>query len=361
MNHSSNQKHYKTFAELRAEASGKWPYILADLAPELAEAQASAPHHVVCPCHGGKTGDGFRLFRDYPDSGGGICNTCGAFPSGFAMLAWIRDYDIKDAVKDVARWLEGESGVPVTERRKPVEVTPPVVDFDGAYKRIREVWKTSKDLQGSAAEKYLAARGIWKENMPKSLRSHDGLTYIHGKEKKNYGKFPCLLAPIKDKDGRIMSIHRIFLTPQGAKAPVPDAKKMMSRCGELRGAAIKLFPAGDTLGVAEGIETALAAHAISRMPVWSCVSAVLLEQVEIPASVKHVVIWADLDVSGRGKAAAEKLSKRLIEEGKTVEIQYPPGPIPEGAKGIDWLDVLMNQGLDGFPAKWRRWRAAQAA
>jgi hypothetical protein len=354
---TTNQKQYKPFAELRMDAAGKWPYIFEDLAPELAEAMSKAPHHVSCPCHGGA--DGFRLFRDYAETGGGICNSCGAQPGGFGMLAWIRGYDIKDAIRDVARWLEGDSGVPAPERRKPIAPPAPTVDFAQAYDRIRKVWTSSKDLLGSPAERYLAARGIWKENMPKTLRVHDSLTYIHGKEKKNYGKFPCLLAPIKDKDGRIVSIHRIFLTPEGAKAPVPDAKKMMSRCGELRGAAIKLFQAGETLGLAEGIETALAAHAISRMPVWSCVSAVLLEQVHIPDSVKHVVIWADLDVSNRGLQAAEKLAERLVAEGKTVEICLPACSIPEGSKGVDWLDVLLTQGINGFPAKWRRWRPTE--
>ena len=356
---TSTYKQYKPFPQLRADAAGKWPYIFEDLAPELSEAMASAPHHVTCPVHGGRTGDGFRLFKDYPESGGGICNSCGAQPSGFGMLAWIRGYDIKDAIRDVAAWLDGDSRVPAPEPRKPVTVVAPQVDFAKAYTRIRDVWKASKDLQGSAAESYLASRGIWKDNMPKTLRAHDGLTYMHGKEKKNYGKFPCLLAPIKDKDGRIVSIHRIFLTPEGAKAPVPDAKKMMSRCGELRGAAIKLFQAGETLGLAEGIETALAAHAISRMPVWSCVSAVLLEQVHIPDSVRRVVIWADLDVSKRGLQAAEKLAERLVAEGKIVEIYLPTCSIPEGAKGVDWLDVLLTQGINGFPAKWRVWRPAE--
>jgi putative DNA primase/helicase len=110
------------------------------------------------------------------------------------------------------------------------------------------------------------------------------------------------------------------------------------------------------LGVAEGIETALAAHAISRMPVWSCVSAPLLELVDIPEYVKFVVIWADLDVSNRGLIAAEKLADRLEAMGKKVEICLPYGPIPEGVKGVDWLDVLLAQGVNGFPARWRRWR-----
>jgi hypothetical protein len=168
--------------------------------------------------------------------------------------------------------------------------------------------------------------------------------------------FPCLLAPIRNSDGKIVSVHRIFLTPQGEKAPVPDAKKMMAMCDNIVGSAIRLFEPGEVLGVAEGIETALAAHAISRMPVWSCVSAPLLESVEIPDIVKTVVIWADLDVSGRGAQAADTLANKLEKQGKRVEICMPVQRIPEGSKGLDWLDVLMIYGINGFPPKWRRWR-----
>jgi len=83
--------------------------------------------------------------------------------------------------------------------------------------------------------------------------------------------------------------------------------------------------------------------------------------VDIPPSVKHVVIWADLDASERGIQAADKLADRLEAQGKTVEICVPVGPIPEGAKGVDWLDVMLTKGLHGFPAKWRRWRPEMLA
>ncbi|MNR71563.1 Zinc-binding domain of primase-helicase [compost metagenome] len=353
--HTSNRndRPRKSFADLKFEAAGKWPYILQDLAPELSEAMSRAPHHVSCPVHGGK--DGFRLFKDYPDTGGGYCNTCGAQANGFAIVAWVRGYSIKDAVRDVARWLHGEETAPTIHRRPPPPKVPDVIDPRKAYGRIRKAWTESTELQGTPAEAYLANRGIWKENMPVSLRAHAGLSFWDAEKKAITGTFPCLLAPIKDKDGRIVSLHRIYLSPEGGKAPVDNCKKMMSPCAELRGAAIKLFQAGDVLGVAEGIETALAAHAISRMPVWSCISATLMELVDIPDSVRKVVIWADLDHSKRGLQAAEKLAARLREAGKEVEICLPTGDIPEGQKGVDWLDVLLTQGLEGFPSHWRRW------
>lgn len=343
-----------SFHELKEAAAGKWPYIFEDLAPELAGAQSNAPDHVPCPQHGGF--NGYRLFPDYPDTGGSICNTCGPQKTGFFTLAFVKGWTHEQACIEVATWLRSEYVDKERKARAPV-VFRPKVEPEVAYRRISDVWKASKDVAGSASERYLVKRGIWKQNIPKTLRSHDGLVYVYGRENTFYGRFPCLLAPIRDKDNKMVSVHRIFLTDEGDKAPVPDAKKMMSGTAPFQGTAIKLYPAnGEVLGIAEGIETALAAYAVSRMPVWACVSAVLMEQVEIPAHVTTVVIWADLDRSERGIAAAEVLADRLEREGKRVVICMPQGPIPEGEKGIDWLDVMNTKGINGFPAQYRRWR-----
>ena len=343
----------KSYQDLRAEATGKWEYIFSDLAPELGAAMASRGVHVTCPVHGGS--DGFRMYKDFPNTGGGVCNSCGNQPTGFGILAFVRGYDFKDAIKDVARWLEGEVATPtIVHRPPPATVVPP--DPTKAQAAIRRLWTTSIELRGSAAQRYLAARGIWEENHPQTLRAHAGLDYYDMKQKKSLGIFPGMLAPVKNPKGVIVALHRTFLTADGNKAPVPDAKKLTMKTEPLAGSAIKLFPSTDILGVGEGIETMLAVRAITRMPVWSCVAAPLLETVEIPETVRRVIIWGDLDVSKRGREAADKLAARLIAAGKSVEIHLPTVPIPEGEKGVDWLDVLLNHGLEGFPEQWRLWK-----
>lgn len=352
-----NLKPQKTFEDVQLEAAGQWPFIMQDLAPELEEAiAANGRFHVGCPYHGGN--DGFRLFKDFATTGGGICNSCGAKASGFALLAWLKGYSAKDAFKEVAQWLRGEEFTPTVATRKPIQEYKPQ-NPTKARERIESSWRSSLPLKGTPAEAYLEYRGVWKENMPKSLRFHTAMSYFDVKEKKSLGYFPCMLAPVTNKDGSLMCLHRTFLTNEGRKAPVPSAKKLMEKYADLNGCAIKLYPAStEVLGVAEGIETALAVHAIARIPVWSCVSAILMEQVDIPASVRHVVIWADLDRSKRGEKAAEVLAERLVKMGKTVEIVMPEGTIPEGEKGIDWMDVLLKEGLNGFPERWRNYRPA---
>jgi hypothetical protein len=97
------------------------------------------------------------------------------------------------------------------------------------------------------------------------------------------------------------------------------------------------------MGITEGIETALAVRQRTGMPVWAAVSAALLACWEPPAGVRLVVIWADLDRSGTGQAAAKVLRDRLLAGGLQVALHLPPGPIPNGAKGIDWADLWRLQ------------------
>jgi hypothetical protein len=111
----------------------------------------------------------------------------------------------------------------------------------------------------------------------------------------------------------------------------------------LAGGAIRLFSPGPILGVAEGVETALAVHLRTGMPVWSAISAGLLARMEPPAETSLVVVWADRDRSGAGEAAALSLRQRLIERGMPVAVHLPPGPIPSTAKGIDWADVWCDE------------------
>lgn len=355
-----------TAADLKKMAAGKWHFIFEDLLPELNEALGAAPDHVTCPVHGGM--DGFRLFEHYNETGRCVCNTCGFQKSGLDTILFIkrhRDpaYSIGDAIRDLATWLKVESAPSENRaRRTPTVLPKPRLTPEEAFRIIERLGQGSAPLAGTPAERYLRKRGIWLDNLPKrGLRSHPGMRYIHGKQKVDYGVFPGMLAPVRALDGTLVALHRTFLTEAGDKAPVPDAKKLTSARGDLHGTSIQLFPVPEdctTMGLAEGIETALAAHAISRMPVWACVNAVLMEFVHVPPHVTRVVIWADLDASGRGMQAANVLADRLEKEGKTVEVYYPQALLTADLKGVDWLDVLLSQGIRGFPAKWRRWRPA---
>jgi putative DNA primase/helicase len=115
-----------------------------------------------------------------------------------------------------------------------------------------------------------------------------------------------------------------------------------ARPGALKGCGIKLGQPGEVLYLTEGIETGLSIMLSTGEAVWSCMSAHLLEQVQIPPGVKQVRIMADKDVSQTGERSAWILAERLLFEDsdRWVEVCTPPMDIPPGQKSVDWLDVF---------------------
>ena len=96
------EKHIEA-REVRQQAAGRWLDLLGALAPALEPALSRVGRHVPCPVHGGT--DGFRLFRDADLTGGGVCNTCGTFPDGFALLMWVNRWTFPEALWAVAQAL----------------------------------------------------------------------------------------------------------------------------------------------------------------------------------------------------------------------------------------------------------------
>jgi putative DNA primase/helicase len=141
---------------------------------------------------------------------------------------------------------------------------------------------------------------------------------------------------VDDPDGAMVTLHRTYLTPDGHKADVPTAKKLM-RCatdGASAGGAIRLYPAGETLCVSEGIETALAVRLQSGYPVWAAISATGMAQVVLPSIAQTILICADHDKAGI--EAAHALANRLLWEGRQIKILLPPTP------GADWADEVKH-------------------
>lgn len=330
---------------VRDHARGQWIGILGRLSPGLAAALEWAGRHVPCPIHGGH--DGFRVFRDVNETGGGICNTCGAFSDGFALLMWANGWVFRDALEAVATDLRLDTGGVWTAPARSHTTWPSQGrDPAAAQDSLRRVWHESIDPMARDAEplrRYLLRRGIDTALDSTTVRLHPALGYYgraNGEEKPlRLGTYPTIIAQVLDPSGRLVALHRTYLTTEGRKAPVASPKKLMTPCGSIQGGAIRLFPAGPEIGITEGIETALAVRQRTGMPVWAAVSAALLERWEPPGGTQFVVIWADLDRSGTGQAAAASLRDRLLARGIQVALHLPPGPIPKDGKGVDWADL----------------------
>lgn len=202
------------------------------------------------------------------------------------------------------------------------------------------IWKSTLPLAGSLAEVYLRSRGLTIGEEP-NLRFHSALPYP------NAGKHPALVARVQGPDGRGVGVWRIFLTPDGAgKADVENAKLGL---GNVAGGAVRLGGEGPVIGIAEGVETALAARELDRrQPVWAGLSTSGVAGFAPPPFVKRIRVFPDGDsarfrkqagqVTGEiseppGLRAARALADRSAVMGIPISIVEPP------VNG-DYLDVL---------------------
>jgi phage/plasmid primase-like uncharacterized protein len=292
---------------VREAARGRWVPLLAGLCPELEPALSKPGRHVGCPVHGGH--DGFRLFRDAGLSGGGVCNTCGASHDGFSLLQWLKGWSFPEALEAVDNALGGTLPARTDCRKAPGAYAKG--PSDGHVRdRLRKTWKESVDWRTPAAKPlrdYLAHRGLDASLLAgggRAIRFHRGLRY-YDEEMRFIGTFPALLALVSDAGGKPVTIHRIYLSADGRKAPVAAPKKMMARPSDrqVMGGTIRLGAPGEpdeslVVDIAEGVETALAVRQATGLPVWSAVSAALLAGFKPPAGTRHVRVWCDLDRKG---------------------------------------------------------------
>lgn len=186
---------------------------------------------------------------------------------------------------------------------------------------------------------YLRNRGLDLTDYPVWLRMS---TLPYYEDRVERGRFPAMLGAVTDKDGKLLALHRTFVTSDGHKAPVENPKKLTRASATITGASIKLRPPEIiegklTLGVAEGIETALACWLGFQVPTWSCLSANGIKTFNWPPDLERLVIFADHDRSGVGQDAANELAARAAAAGLEVRILVPTNA------GADWLDVYLGE------------------
>ncbi|RZF59078.1 P4 alpha zinc-binding domain protein [Sphingomonas populi] len=295
--------------ELREQARGRWRAILPLLA--VPTGSLDGKQH-PCPVCGGK--DRFR-FDDLEGNGTWYCNMCGA-GDGARLAMAVSGLSFVEMAARVRELIPGCSAVP----------GKPVRDDDRCIAAARAVWTASFPIAGTMAEDYLRSRGAWSADLAQA----GALRFVPRLKAANHdaGHLPAMVARVTDAAGRGVNVHRTFLR-EGRKAyrammpgPVPP------------GAAIRLAPAGDRLGIAEGIETAIKASIRFGVPCWSAITAGGVDRWTPPPGVSAVDIFGDHDRSFTGQAVSYALARRLTNQRAPIACAVH---IPKDL-GTDWAD-----------------------
>lgn len=334
--------------KLKDKARGNWDYIISTIAPCTIAAIHANSSHVPCPVHGGT--DGYRVYDDFHQTGGSICNSCGNFSDGFATLEFATGLSISEIIKQVRDLLQGGS-IPAPKTKPAVKSKPKTVTSKKATKRLRAAWLQSSRKDQTLIEAYVLSRGlpvklakVWAGQARQNtvMRTYQK---VNGKVV-NYGVQPAILSIVYNGEGQAISLHRTYLDSKGAKNTVlPNAKTLMPSKEGVKwfSCAVRLGEQPETtLNVAEGIETSLAVMAMGESHCWATINAQNLAGFVPPKNIETVVVWADLDKSNTGFEAAQSLQERLCEQGIKVVIKLPPMPIPSHSKGVDWLDYYQT-------------------
>lgn len=319
--------------DLKAETQGRWRGILGSLG--LTERQLGG-RNTECPlCRNGPKSDRFR-FDDKEGRGTWICSACGA-GDGVALVEKLHGVDFKGAL-DLIRPLVGQAAF-VAPKAK-VETT------SDAREEMAALWRRASPLTGDClASRYLGRRGIERASwaaLAGALRFVEELAYSGDGNATRY--LPAMLAKFVAPDCKSALLHRTWLDEPGNKAPV--TKPRMFWRGKIpEGGAIRLGPPAETMGIAEGIETALSAEDQHGVPVWACASAGELVKFQPPPECKTLIVFGDNDASFTGQYAAYGLAHRLViappERRIQAEVRLPA--YWDTGEKCDWNDLRIAE------------------
>lgn len=193
--------------------------------------------------------------------------------------------------------------------------------------RVTRIWRSSQQLAGTlAGRRYLEELRGLPEPHPDCLRFHPRLHHPRAQE-----SLPALLAAVQVDDGAIVAVQATFLDPvDGRKARLEQSRWTF---GQLQVGAVRLAVPGEVLGLAEGVETALAAQHLVGVPTWACLGAGRMGAVPIPSTVREVHLFVDDDPPGLKAAERTAAKHRHLR----VVLRRPPSDFK------DWNDVAMER------------------
>jgi putative DNA primase/helicase len=228
---------------------------------------------------------------------------------GLLVKCWT-GCDPRDVLAELRRrgLLGGSTGVDA----RPALAKPCSDNRDDVARRFaaaRSIWNSAKEAQASPVTAYLAGRGI-DLPVPPTLRWAPSLRRPDGT------RVPAMVARIDGLDGELIGITRTWLDrgPDGIWR-----RRDRAMLGPTAGGAVRLADAGETLVVAEGIETAASVMLATGFPAWAALSAGGIAALVLPPLplASLVIVAANHDRNGVGERAA-----RIPADGRRGSARY---------------------------------------
>jgi putative DNA primase/helicase len=200
------------------------------------------------------------------------------------------------------------------------------------------LWSSAVEIKRKTpAGRYLEGRGVYFADLYAALRWTPKLAYYE--DGQLTGHHPTMVGAVTNVEGVLVAVHRTYLNHFGGKAQVSTPKKLTRASGPVIGCSIKLAAPVQRkgrwcLGVAEGIETALAVRTLNGVPTVSAISAMGLARLVWPARLERIYVFGDNDERQAGQNAARTLATRAQRAGLSAKVFIPEN------KGEDWADVL---------------------
>jgi len=318
-------------AEIIAQARAAQPQSWAGRTIELRPA-GKDQFAGLCPFHQERT----PSFRAYGGKDPHFhCYGCGAHGSPIDFVMKVEKLAFREAVERLVGGSVGVASdratVPAKENRLSEDTGEDLVERRRRIGRALAWWRAGVSVKPcDPVERYLRGRGL---ELPP--RAGSMLRYRHDQPHDLVpGRRPAMLARVDDARGEIAGVHVTYLHVQEDGRVIQDPAlkaggiAKMTR-GVLRGGAIRLFGTDAAMGLAEGIEDALSAHAQTGLVTWACMDAGKLAAVELPFEVGEVVIFADRDKptlrhpQGIGVAMAMRARERFLAEMRKVVVLVP--------------------------------------
>lgn len=259
--------------------------------------------------------------------------------------------DVIRALQLRSLWPETPTSLPAQAKSKPKPVPAVIADDETDNERILIPYKIYYAARGpkyfpggrttenpkTNVKGYLTNRGITANVLDDIYELPAGKLKQFGLRRAGSAMVAPMVASSAlcgSSDDWFTGVHITGLARDARSKAGNDARRMR---GVSKGSVVPFGPPeGDTLLIAEGLETAMSVFQATGKSTWSALSAGNMNAIAIPSWTKEVIVCADND--NAGLKAAKPLAERVAAMGKTARLAIPEND------GDDWNDTLQSHG-----------------